>query len=860
MLRRVVLCFLLLSLVACQMPSAEQALEAPTAKQIEIGFAGLQHEKAIYQPLIESFQATHPDIAVRFITLDDLLMGRAPDSTQQAKQIASHADTFSPLLIYDELLSTGAFLDLRPLLQADASFQPEEYPASLLAADQRAPLYQLPSKLFIQLGAYNRELWQASGLPLPEKTLSWNDLLRAAESLTVRNGDSVEVAGIDDGRNGWLILLGLLYEAGIELHPEDDGSFQLDQPEVATLFERVQDLIERGVIYRTQEDTIVFGDDLYERYRTGKVAIWLGGALLDQPEAERGIELEALHLPMPSELLIQRQGFAISSGTQHQEAAWHWVAFLSKQQIPDPKGMVIFGAGLELPARSSLAGDKLQKLGPEVAEALQSALAQPASPQLDRLVLAELEASLRELLAGDQQAMVVLQEHAERLKQQLLTKQDETAELGQIVVELAQPTAPPAKDAATISFPAGFVERAQLQVIAERFNQEQAQIFVQLEDLDGSQAMNLATLAERYDCFVWHASPSEQERTLVRDLQPLVDADGTGMASDLPPALLAAYRFGGVLYGLPYQVQLRSLRYNPDLFNSAGISYPEATWDYADLLEAAQQLTMTEGAKQQYGYAVQYAMSGDLLSFLAWRGLSPTMGSADSLEPAFTDEALLGAIKDYLGLIESSSPHTNLTGYKADSFSSDGMLPIMEGRVALWNEFSYNGAALPFVLSGPDHGEPRVALAPPLLGTRGLSSNDLRSNALYISQQSQQPEACWEWFRFLTSQAGLFNEAFPARRSVAQSPEFAAIAPQGASEVYAAYAPLLDQAQLVSANQLDLYWFFGAVDQALQGADLARALAQAEETSRAYLDCVRAGESAESCARSVDPNYAGTTR
>lgn len=859
MLRRIALCLLLMSLVACQLPNAEQAIQPPSAERIEIGFAGLQHEKATYQALIESFQTENPDIAVRFIGLDGM-MGGSADLNEQAKEIASRADSFSPMLIYDELLRTGAFADLRPLIQADASFQPEDYPASLLTTGNQTPLYQLPSKLFIQLAAYNRELWQASGLPLPGKTLSWEDLLRAAENLTVRNGDTVEVVGIDDGRNGWLILLGLLHEAGIELRPASDGTFQLDRPEVAAQLERVRDLIERGVIYRNQEATIQFGEDLYERYRTGKVAIWLGGSLLNLPASERGVELGVLHVPLPSELLIQRQGYAMSAGSQHQEATWRWLSFLSKQQALDPKGLVLFGTGLELPGRSSLAGDTLKQLGPEIGEALQSALEQAASPHQDRLIAIELSASLQDLLAGDQAALSVLQGRAERLNQQLLEAQNETIELGQIVVELAQPTMPPAKDAVTIRFPADLIKRAQLQAIAERFNQEQSQIFVQLEDLDRLQAMSLASLAEAYDCFVWHASPTEQERALVRDLQPLVDADAHGMANDLPAALLSPYRFDNALYGLPYEVQLRSPRYNPDLFDAAGIEHPRADWDYADLLEVAQQLTIADETKPQYGYAVQYAMSGDLLSFLAWRGLSPTVGSADSLEPAFSNEALLQAINDYLMLIKSSSPHVDLSGYQSGKISSDGIIPIMEGRVALWNEFSYNGAALRFILNSPDQTEPRVALAPPLLGTNSLSSNDLRSNALYISQQSQQPQACWEWFRFLTSQASLFSESFPARRSVAQSPEFAASAPQGAGAVYAAYAPLLDQAQLASEGQLDLYWFFEAVDQALQGEDLAKALAQAEETSRAYLDCVRAGEEAENCARSVDSNYAGNTR
>jgi hypothetical protein len=59
------------------------------------------------------------------------------------------------------------------------------------------------------------------------------------------------------------------------------------------------------------------------------------------------------------------------------------------------------------------------------------------------------------------------------------------------------------------------------------------------------------------------------------------------------------------------------------------------------------------------------------------------------------------------------------------------------------------------------------------------------------------------------------------------------------------------------SNQLDLFWFYRAVDRAPQGADLERELHDAQFLTEQYLACVRGGERARTCATTVDAEYDG---
>mgnify|MGYP007037094524 FL=1 len=57
--------------------------------------------------------------------------------------------------------------------------------------------------------------------------------------------------------------------------------------------------------------------------------------------------------------------------------------------------------------------------------------------------------------------------------------------------------------------------------------------------------------------------------------------------------------------------------------------------------------------------------------------------------------------------------------------------------------------------------------------------------------------------------------------------------------------------------RFDPYWLLDAIDQSLQGKDLVRALAHAQELTERYMACIKQGISAQACVIQVDPEGRG---
>ena len=66
------------------------------------------------------------------------------------------------------------------------------------------------------------------------------------------------------------------------------------------------------------------------------------------------------------------------------------------------------------------------------------------------------------------------------------------------------------------------------------------------------------------------------------------------------------YKYDGKLYGFPYGVDVNCIFYNKDLFDEAGVPYPEPDWTVEKFLETAEKLTRDidgDGRIDQYGFA-----------------------------------------------------------------------------------------------------------------------------------------------------------------------------------------------------------------------------------------------------------------
>jgi multiple sugar transport system substrate-binding protein len=88
-----------------------------------------------------------------------------------------------------------------------------------------------------------------------------------------------------------------------------------------------------------------------------------------------------------------------------------------------------------------------------------------------------------------------------------------------------------------------------------------------------------------YENFVTYAS-----KGLLLDLNPLGSSDASFDASIYYPRALEAFNYNGMQLGLPATFSTVVLYYNKDLFDQAGVAYPQEDWTWADAVEAGKKI------------------------------------------------------------------------------------------------------------------------------------------------------------------------------------------------------------------------------------------------------------------------------
>ena len=124
---------------------------------------------------------------------------------------------------------------------------------------------------------------------------------------------------------------------------------------------------------------------------------------------------------------------------------------------------------------------------------------------------------------------------------------------------------------------------------------------------------------EAYDTF-WMNGPSfpvYAGKGVLMDLQPMIDADGVDMTK-YPESLVNLYSYDGSAYGLPKDFDTIGLFYNKDLFDKAGVAYPDATWTWDNLTEAAKKLT--DPAEGVWGFASTLEDQSNYWNFIYQNG------------------------------------------------------------------------------------------------------------------------------------------------------------------------------------------------------------------------------------------------
>lgn len=134
---------------------------------------------------------------------------------------------------------------------------------------------------------------------------------------------------------------------------------------------------------------------------------------------------------------------------------------------------------------------------------------------------------------------------------------------------------------------------------------------------------------------------------MLADVTDLYDDEDPGFYQEHYSEISLSNAMGsnGRLYGVPKDKDNVCLVYNREMFDAAGVAYPDETWTWDDLTAASQQIYDKIG---KYGYM---AYADDQLGY--WNFVYQAGGyilNEDKTASGYTDEATVRAMKFYIGL------------------------------------------------------------------------------------------------------------------------------------------------------------------------------------------------------------------
>jgi multiple sugar transport system substrate-binding protein len=246
-------------------------------------------------------------------------------------------------------------------------------------------------------------------------------------------------------------------------------------------------------------------------------------------------------------------------------------------------------------------------------------------------------------------------------------------------------------------------------------------------------------------------------RGALRPLDDLVEADKLDLSMYWPQGI-DGVKYNGHVYGLPRDLSDVILYYNKDLFDAAGVAYPNDNWTWNDLRDAAKTLTRDKdgsGKVNQWGFGIgNYTWT--------WTGFVWADGgdvlSADRKLCLLDQPQATEAMRFYFGLLTDDrvSPPPGALPEQASVLDYFTTQSIAMGLYGPWFRPTLVTAANQF----------RWDVAqPPKSPTTGARGSVVYTDEWGIYSSSKVARETWDFMTFLTGPAGQtkWNELIGAR-------------------------------------------------------------------------------------------------
>lgn len=250
-------------------------------------------------------------------------------------------------------------------------------------------------------------------------------------------------------------------------------------------------------------------------------------------------------------------------------------------------------------------------------------------------------------------------------------------------------------------------------------------------------------------------------RGALSSLQPYLDKDKKFL-DGIYPQTLAAYKTESGYFGLPRDCQTIALFYNKDMFDAAGLKYPDDSWTYDDFKAAAKKLTKTSGSKvTQWGFQADLYDIETFMSDAVWAYGGDILSPDGKSTVIGEEKELWKLVGDMVRGDRSIPDQESLAQYGSDAFLAGKVAMITTGH---WSVPTYKDVAF------------KWAVAPLPKGPAGRAAS-INSAGFVMAKNCKNPDAGWEWVKFVLSKEGQtrlaqLGFAIPTRKEVAESPAF----------------------------------------------------------------------------------------
>ncbi|MBP5159219.1 MAG: sugar ABC transporter substrate-binding protein [Lachnospiraceae bacterium] len=221
---------------------------------------------------------------------------------------------------------------------------------------------------------------------------------------------------------------------------------------------------------------------------------------------------------------------------------------------------------------------------------------------------------------------------------------------------------------------------------------------------------------------------------VAKPIDDLVAKSGLDL-KNYPEALIDLYTVDGKLYGIAMDYDTIGLWYNKELFDAAGLAYPNENWTWDDLANAAAQLT--DPSTGVYGIAAGYEAQGGFYNTIPMFG--GYVLNEDRTKSGFSLKETRDGIKCWVDLMEAgySPSQDSLTETNASQ-------QFMAGKIAMITAGDWNAAE--FAGDAAFKSKCDCTYLPTVNGKR---VSVIHGKANCISASTKYPDEAWAWCEYL---------------------------------------------------------------------------------------------------------------